>query len=50
MAGPVTGHTKTKIIGLGYKPRNYNVELKWGVMSTDTIIKEQVTDYIHSRI
>lgn len=49
MAGPVQGNTKTRIIGLGYKPRNHNVELKWGVINTDVIVKEQVTEYVHSR-
>ena len=50
MAGPVDGNTKTRIIGLGYKPRDHNVELKWGVLGTNTIMKDQVTDYLHSRI
>lgn len=49
MAGPLEGGSKTRIIGLGYKPRNNNVDLKWGVISTDTIIKEQVTEYVYNR-
>jgi hypothetical protein len=49
MAGPVQGNTRTRIIGLGYKPRTHNVDLKWGVLGTDVIQKEYVTDYLHSR-
>lgn len=49
MAGPVQGRTRTRIIGLGYKPRFNNVDLKWGVLETNVIHKEEVTEYIHSR-
>ena len=49
MAGPVQGNTRTRIIGLGYKPRSHNVDLKWGVLDTNVIHKEEVTEYIHSR-
>lgn len=34
MAGPVQGNTRTRIIGLGYKPPKSKVDLKWGVLET----------------
>jgi len=39
MAGPVQGKTRTRIIGLGYKPPKDNVDLKWGVLETQVIEK-----------
>ena len=47
MAGPVQGNSKTRIIGLGYKPPKSHIDLKWGVLTTAIIEKEQVTDYIY---
>jgi len=34
MAGPVQGKTKTRIIGLGYRPPKSKVDMKWGVLET----------------
>ena len=49
MAGPVNGNTTTRIIGTGFKPiHRKNVDLKWGVLRTEIIKKEEVTDYIYS--
>lgn len=47
MAGPVQGNTKTRIIGQGFKPSKSHVDLKWGVLNTEIIVKEQVTDYVY---
>ena len=47
MAGPVQGNSKTRIIGLGYKPPKSKVDLKWGVLETQIIEKDQVTDYVY---
>jgi len=49
MAGPVQGNTKTKIIGAGFKPSKSNVDLKWGVMSTESLSKDQVTEYVYTQ-
>lgn len=49
MAGPVQGSSKTKIIGTGYKPARSNVQIKWGVLSSDTIPKSSVEDYVYSK-
>ncbi len=48
MAGPVQGSPKTKIIGTGFKPARSNVQVKWGVLSSDTIPKSSVDDYIYA--
>lgn len=50
MAGRVQGNTRTRILGLGYRPKKYNVDLKWGVLTTDIIHREEVTNWIHSRV
>ena len=34
MSGPVQGNSKTRIIGLGYKPPKEYIDLKWGVLET----------------
>lgn len=47
MSGPVQGKSKTRIIGLGYKPKKSHIDLKWGVLETHIIEKEQVTEYIY---
>jgi len=39
MAGPVGGQTKTRIIGTGFKPNKTNVNVKWGILSSDIIPK-----------
>ncbi len=49
MAGPVQGSSKTKIIGTGYKPARSNVQIKWGTLSSETIPKSSVEDYIYSK-
>jgi len=49
MAGPVQGSSKTKIIGTGFKPARSNVQVKWGVLSSDAIPKSSVEDYIYSK-
>lgn len=50
MAGPVQGNTRTRVIGLGYKPPKSKVDLKWGVLTTNVIEKDQVVDYIYSKL
>lgn len=47
MAGPVQGNSKTRIIGLGYRPPKSHIDLKWGILTTAIIEKEQVTEYIY---
>ena len=47
MSGPVQGSTKTRIIGSGFKPSKSHVDLKWGVLSTEMVVKEQVSEYIY---
>ena len=49
MAGPVQGDTKTRIIGQGFKPTKSHVDLKWGVVETGIIQKEEVVDYVYSK-
>ena len=47
MAGRVQGLTKTRIIGLGYKPPKSRVDLKWGILEAQEVDKEAVTEYIY---
>ncbi len=49
MAGPVQGETRTRVIGQGFKPKKKNVDLKWGILQTQTIVKEEVIDYVYSQ-
>lgn len=48
MSGPVQGVSRTRIIGEGFRPRNKNVDLKWGVLETAVIHREEVTDWIYT--
>lgn len=51
MSGPVKGNTHTRIIGTGFKPiHRKNVDLKWGVLDTAIVKKEEVTEYIYSQV
>ena len=50
MAGPVQGLSRTRIIGQGFKPRSRNVDLKWGVLETAIVHREEVTEYIYQQI
>ena len=50
MSGPVQGGSKTRIIGTGYKPPKSQVHLKWGVLSTETIPKNLVEEYIYYKL
>ena len=50
MSGPNQGGTKTRLIGTGFKPPKTAVQAKWGVMSTDTIPKSYVEDYIYYKL
>ena len=50
MSGPVKGSSLTRILGTGFKPRKGNVDLKWGVLNTTVIKKEEVTDYIYQQV
>jgi hypothetical protein len=50
MSGPVQGVARTRIIGQGFKPRNKNVDLKWGVLETAIIHREEVTEWIHNQV
>lgn len=49
MAGPVQGDAKTRIIGQGFKPSKSHVDLKWGVVETGVIQKEEVVDYVYQK-
>lgn len=48
MAGPVQGNTRTRIFGIGYKPPHGKVDLKWGILKTDNVEKDQVSDYVYN--
>jgi len=50
MSGPVQGGTRTRLIGTGFKPPKSTVQAKWGVLSTDTIVKSYVEDYIYEKL
>lgn len=50
MSGPVQGGTKTRLVGTGFKPPKSAVQAKWGVLSTDTIPKSYVEDYIYRKL
>ena len=47
MAGPLQGKTKTRVIGLGYKPPKSKIDLKWGTISTQQIERDDVEDYTY---
>ncbi len=48
MAGPTEGHTRVKLFGTGFNAgwNREDIHVKWGVLETQTIEKEQVVDYI----
>jgi len=50
MSGPVQGKSSTRVIGLGYKPPNDYVNIKWGVVRTTRIEKVEVVDYIYYKL
>lgn len=50
MSGPNQGGTKTRLVGTGFKPPKSTVQAKWGVLSTDTIPKSYVEDYIYYKM
>jgi hypothetical protein len=50
MAGKVQGLTKTRLVGTGFKPPKSTVQAKWGVLTTDTIPKSMVEDYIYYKL
>jgi hypothetical protein len=47
MAGRTQGKTKTRCMGLGFKPVKSKVDLKFGVLTVTVIDKEMVTEYIY---
>lgn len=48
MAGPNEGHTRVKLFGTGFNggQNREDVHVKWGVVSTAKVEKDQVLDYI----
>ena len=50
MAGPNEGHTRVKLFGTGFNggQNREDVHVKWGVVSTAKVEKDQVLDYIWS--
>jgi hypothetical protein len=49
MAGPVEGYTKSTLIGTGFRTLNNPVNSKWGIVSTDKILKAEVHDYVYQK-
>ena len=50
MSGPTLGGSKTRLVGTGFKPPRSTVDAKWGVLSTETIPKSYVEDYIYYKL
>lgn len=49
MSGPVEGYTRTNLIGTGFRTVNTPVNHKWGIVSTDKILKAEVRDYLYQK-
>ena len=52
MSGPLTGSTKTDLIGQGFrilKSATKHYSAKWGNLSTNPIFNNQVSDYSYSQ-
>jgi len=50
MSGPVEGYTRTNLIGTGFRTANTPVNHKWGILSTDKILKAEVRDYLFQKV
>ena len=46
MSGPNEGNTRVKLYGSGFSGTKDDVMVKWGILETEKMIKEQVMDYI----
>jgi len=46
MAGPNEGFTHTLLFGSGFATTREDVHVKWGVLYTEEMVKEQVMNYI----
>jgi hypothetical protein len=46
MAGPNHGNTRVKLFGSGFTSAKEDVFIKWGVLDTDKMVKDTVSDYI----
>ena len=49
MAGPIEGGSQTRIIGNGFKPSKSNIRVKWGTITSDSVSKALVEDYIYEQ-
>lgn len=45
LSGPNEGNTRVKLYGSGYTSTKEDVHIKWGVLETEKLLKDQVTDY-----
>lgn len=46
MSGPNEGNTRVKMIGSGFTSSKDDVFFRWGVLTTEQTLKDQVIDYI----
>jgi len=46
LAGPNEGNTRVKLLGSGFTSTRDDVFVKWGVLDTEKILKDQVLEYI----
>lgn len=46
MAGPNEGRTRVKLFGSGFNSANADVHVRWGVVETERLLKEQVLEYL----
>ena len=46
LAGPNIGSTRVKLYGSGFTSTKEDVQVKWGVLETEKMQKDQVTDYL----
>src|SRR5690606_16580598 len=42
------GHTRVKLFGSGFNADKEDVHVRWGIIQTERMIKEQVIDYIYT--
>jgi hypothetical protein len=46
MCGPNEGLNRVKIIGQGFNTQKFQVNLRWGILETERVIKDAVYEYI----
>ena len=46
MAGPNEGHTRVLLFGSGFASSKEDVFVKWGILYTEQLQKDQVMNYI----